>query len=358
MNLKDIINLVTNIKIIADVSSIVYATTSKSIIYSNTTDTLSVQVNYYENSNNFLRKDISSIIFNDTYSVRIFANSFIIYLFLNEQLTKETAQLKLLTTAKIIYSILFGKKAPSISNVSFIDYESKDDLSFSNRKINEIQHNSYLLEKQLINAITQGNTKIFQQVNTEFFSSGNIGKMNLNERKSSFNQAIACLTLFTRAAIEGGVDPEKAFSISDQIAQKLDQNSKIQIQSFSTQIGNIFIKEVQKHQSYNKSPLINKIESYIVENVYSSLDLNTLASKLNYSHNYISTYYKKETGQTLSSFIMKNKLREAKNLLMYTNKSINSIAFELSFKEVSHFSNVFKKYEGISPSEYRRKKQI
>lgn len=182
--------------------------------------------------------------------------------------------------------------------------------------------------------------------------------MNLNERKSSFNQAIACLTLFTRAAIEGGVDPEKAFSISDQIAQKLDQNSKIQIQSFSTQIGNIFIKEVQKHQSYNKSPLINKIESYIVENVYSSLDLNTLASKLNYSHNYISTYYKKETGQTLSSFIMKNKLREAKNLLMYTNKSINSIAFELSFKEVSHFSNVFKKYEGISPSEYRRKKQI
>lgn len=57
---------------------------------------------------------------------------------------------------------------------------------------------------------------------------------------------------------------------------------------------------------------------------------------------------------TLTDFILKEKVEEAKRLLRYTDKHATAIAVYLGFSSQSHFANVFKKYTGKPPSEYRK----
>ena len=58
---------------------------------------------------------------------------------------------------------------------------------------------------------------------------------------------------------------------------------------------------------------------------------------------------------SLTDFIWKEKTEEAKRLLRYSDKSFSSIGTYLWFSSPAHFSQVFKKYTGKTPSEYRGK---
>ena len=70
------------------------------------------------------------------------------------------------------------------------------------------------------------------------------------------------------------------------------------------------------------------------------------------SRPYLSAKFKKEAGKTLTDFIWKEKTEEAKRLLRYSDKSLSSIGAYLGFSSPAHFSRVFKKYTGKTPSEY------
>jgi AraC-like DNA-binding protein len=57
--------------------------------------------------------------------------------------------------------------------------------------------------------------------------------------------------------------------------------------------------------------------------------------------------------KSISEIIETRKLTEAKNLLIYSNKSVSEIGFELGYNEKAYFSNVFKKKTGTTPTAFR-----
>ena len=65
--------------------------------------------------------------------------------------------------------------------------------------------------------------------------------------------------------------------------------------------------------------------------------------------------FQQELAMTVGAYITHCRLQEAKLLLRYTDKSLNEISSYLCFSSQSHFQNVFKKYAGITPLEYRKK---
>lgn len=73
------------------------------------------------------------------------------------------------------------------------------------------------------------------------------------------------------------------------------------------------------------------------------------------SRPYLSAKFKEETGETLTDFILKEKTEEAKRLLRYSDKNATAIASYLGFSSLGHFSQVFKRYTGRMPTEYREK---
>ncbi|RMG26567.1 MAG: AraC family transcriptional regulator [Bacteroidetes bacterium] len=80
-----------------------------------------------------------------------------------------------------------------------------------------------------------------------------------------------------------------------------------------------------------------------------------LASQLGVSHRYLSDTIKAETGKTAIENLHLYLIDEAKNLLLEPYKSVAEVAFELGFEYPQYFSRLFKKKEGLSPSEYREK---
>lgn len=78
------------------------------------------------------------------------------------------------------------------------------------------------------------------------------------------------------------------------------------------------------------------------------------ASRLNMSSNYLSDLLKRETGRSAQFHIHDFIINKAKNKLIASNDSLKSIAYDLGFEYSQHFSQLFKKRTGMTPSQYRK----
>lgn len=115
------------------------------------------------------------------------------------------------------------------------------------------------------------------------------------------------------------------------------------------------IFEVLKSKKMDKNEqLVQKIKTYIREHLSDSLSLTTISRIVNYNESYISRLFKQTNGMGISEFITLERINKAKDLLLTTNHSMQSIATETGFDTAQYFSIVFKKSTGISPSEFRR----
>ena len=73
-----------------------------------------------------------------------------------------------------------------------------------------------------------------------------------------------------------------------------------------------------------------------------------------YNAAYFSTMFKKETGITISEYIVQTRMEKAKELLRFTNMSVASICEQVGYADVKSFTRNFKKSTGMKPSEYRK----
>ena len=81
--------------------------------------------------------------------------------------------------------------------------------------------------------------------------------------------------------------------------------------------------------------------------------MELLANQLNINPSYLSNKFKAETGETLIGFIQRQKIEEAKHLILYSDLSISEIFAVLNFYDQSYFIKVFKKITGLTPKQYK-----
>lgn len=100
---------------------------------------------------------------------------------------------------------------------------------------------------------------------------------------------------------------------------------------------------------------IREIISFIQDNLFANLSIADIAAHFFISREYLSTFFKKNTGITLVAYIRKAKLAYASKLVVTTNKKIIEIAEAAGFNAISTFIRDFKKEFGISPTEMRQR---
>ncbi|MEM9051774.1 MAG: helix-turn-helix transcriptional regulator [Bacteroidota bacterium] len=83
--------------------------------------------------------------------------------------------------------------------------------------------------------------------------------------------------------------------------------------------------------------------------------IEEIANLLSVSQRYLSDTLKKETGKTTTEHLHLYLIDEAKNILLDPNKSVSEVAYDLGFEYPPYFSRLFKKKEGISPTEFKAK---
>lgn len=100
------------------------------------------------------------------------------------------------------------------------------------------------------------------------------------------------------------------------------------------------------------SDLICKIILYLNENINKEITIDELSSNFFYNKTYIMKKFKKEIGITIHDYI--NSIRIYNSLESFKNDNyILSIAFRNGFQSLEYFSEIFKKYIGVSPKNYK-----
>lgn len=93
---------------------------------------------------------------------------------------------------------------------------------------------------------------------------------------------------------------------------------------------------------------------FILSNLSRDISVKDVADYVSFSPEYFSKLFKKETGENVKNYILRVKVEAAKDLLKNPNIPISMIALELGYGNFSHFTQMFRKHESITPSEYRK----
>lgn len=101
-------------------------------------------------------------------------------------------------------------------------------------------------------------------------------------------------------------------------------------------------------------PLIENIKNYIRENQAYGISVEDLAAAFNYAPKYLGRLFKSKTGQTVTEYGNRLKIRQAESLLAETDLSIERIAARAGFNSGTYFDRVFRKITGLSPQMYRK----
>lgn len=114
------------------------------------------------------------------------------------------------------------------------------------------------------------------------------------------------------------------------------------------------IQKPKKKTGPSVSESVLHIQQYIELHLSEELSRSTLAESFGFNPEYLSTIFKKETGDTLSDYIQKKRLSVARKLLLQTNLPISLISQSCGYETLSYFSTVFRQKMGMSPREYRK----
>lgn len=117
----------------------------------------------------------------------------------------------------------------------------------------------------------------------------------------------------------------------------------------------IYRNNKKETHNYSVSLKIEKTIKYMHENVNRKLTLTELSDMVQLSPAYLSRAFKENTGYSVISFFNKLKVDTAKELIIDGNKKVKEIAQEVGFSDEFYFSRIFKKIEGVSPSEFYSK---
>ena len=216
-------------------------------------------------------------------------------------------------------------------------------------------HNTLALEQSLMQMIEKGDMGAL----CEWLScapsvgGGVIANDGLRQFKNTF---IVTATLASRAAIRGGLNVEDALSLSDEYIQKCELMSGVDsIVNLQYHMVLDYTRRVERIRlGKNPSKLLMQVTNYVQHNLSKPVNVEDLAKTLFISRTHLASKFKQETGMTLTDFILGEKIEEAKRLLRYSDKSLPLIADYLGFSSQSHFTRIFKKYSGKTPTEYRK----
>ncbi len=211
----------------------------------------------------------------------------------------------------------------------------------------------YSYENELMDAVTMGQVhKADMLLNA--FSSFSFEQRLSDPIRNAKNYCIIMNTLLRKAAERGGVHPVYLDSVSSSFASKIEHLETMEaVRPFMAEAFRSYCQLVRKHSMKNYSPPVQKAIACIDTDLTGTLNLKTLSDSLNISSSYLSTIFKKETGQTLTEYITNRRIRHAKHLLSTTRLQVQTVAQHCGIMDVHYFSKVFKKITGQTPKEYR-----
>lgn len=246
------------------------------------------------------------------------------------------------------------KKDPANKKTEDILALNRGEDTLFQRRENLQRHASYASERRQYDAIRNGQVEQIYSV-MQKKPDGTPGVLSKNELRNSRNMFIAGITLDTRAAIEGGVPEETAYSLSDGYIQTVEECvDQSAIKELALQAAVCFASEVRKYGSPHYSRAVDRAVKYIHLHLHNPIALETVSEAAGISPCYLSRVFRQETGMSIVDYIQKERIEAACNMLSYSDYTASQIGEYLCFANQSYFIRIFKKFTSMTPAKYRK----
>ncbi len=211
----------------------------------------------------------------------------------------------------------------------------------------------YAQENNLILAVSQGQTHLAKMYISSVLKQS-IENRVANPVRNMKNYLIIMNTLLRKAAEFGDVHPLHIDSLSSRFAYKIEALSSVEAyDALVKEMAHKYCLLVKNHSMKGYSLLVRKVLTRINSDLTADLTLKTQAKLLQVNPSYLSTLFKKETGQTLTEYVNQKRVEHGIFLLNSTDMQIQTIANYCGIPDVNYFIKTFKKLIGKTPKEYR-----
>lgn len=222
-----------------------------------------------------------------------------------------------------------------------------------------IYHLEYEQEMKFYKAVQKGDIELVQKLMLPL-KNEKLGYLSKNSLQNLKYHLVVLISMLTRFSIEGGMNPESAYTLSDIYIQQVDQlSSEEATESIHKKIIFDYTKRMAEiAQKTGLSKKVIKTMDYIYDNIQSKIKISAIAKKIDINPTYLCELFKKETGISINNFVKKKKIEAAEKLLIYEDFSVAELADIFAFASSSHFIKTFKDETGFTPKAYKQKGQF
>ncbi|NIK75122.1 YesN/AraC family two-component response regulator [Paenibacillus castaneae] len=213
----------------------------------------------------------------------------------------------------------------------------------------------YELEKEIMHAVEKGDKTKIKKVMSEGKNWHDFSKRFPNQPvRAMRNMLIILNTLLRIAAEKGKVPPFFLHHISEKFSKQIERSESINsLNSLQELMQDEYCDLVKAHAISGYSKLVQQAAKHIKIHFSKPLNLKQLAEYCVVHPAHLSRQFKKETGMTLTDYQNKMRIDEAKLLLREGRTSIDRIAGYIGFDDAGYFARIFKKIEGMTPTQFR-----
>lgn len=229
------------------------------------------------------------------------------------------------------------------------DRKTQDDVLDRIRVIEQ----RYEAENRLMELIRQGRGEKAQMMLSQFSRSA------LERRgepvRDVKNYTVIMNTLMRKAAEQAGVHPSYIDRVSADFAKQIEQARDWEsFLELWKEMARAYCLLVRKHTTKGVSPMVQKVISRIDFDLTGDLSLRATAKAFNVSPSYLSTLFKREIGETLTSYVNQRRMEHAAYLLSTSQMPVSSVALSCGISDDNYFTKLFKRCNGVTPLKFRR----
>lgn len=217
------------------------------------------------------------------------------------------------------------------------------------------RHRIWEAEQRLLGMVRNGNTDYRSALDNAATVSQGVQAGGAGSLRQAKISGQTFTSLCTRAAIEGGMTPEAAYTLGDSYIQEIERCTSVaDIPHLTHEMYEDFIHRVHRQRQLPEvSGNIQSCMDYIENHMAEKLTLSELATIAGYSESYFYHRFKDETGLRVSDFIQAVRVERAKLLLETSGDTVDQIAKAVGLGSRSYMARIFQRFAGMTPLEYR-----
>lgn len=227
---------------------------------------------------------------------------------------------------------------------------NEDRVHIYNREMKQrqIQKTYIEVERLLVTNIKYGQNQVF-----EYFTN----LLELNEDLTLEVKKVKVLEALVLCCYTGRVENlnENTYLDYDTCLEELKEVSEEGLEGWALRKLQYIMKAIRKRQT-NQIPFaiataVNFIDNHYMDNI----QLEDVASRVGFTPQYFSTYFKDEMKRTFLEYITSLRMGKARELIRTKEGSLQEICFLVGYHNPNYFSRIFKKCNGCTPSEYKKR---